>query len=206
MTIPAGTRERQKADRRERILAAALELMNERGYAATTFDLIADRAGVSRGTVFNYFPYKEALLLAFAATELAELKERVKRSRAELPGWSATDELRFIFAELAAFATAKRDLVLPLSYELLSPDPHRSRAAYLALPLGDLLKGTLKRGLDEGGVRTDHSVERLTRTLANTFFLTALQWAAYRPDRSLRSELSTALKLTLEGIKRQPND
>lgn len=36
--------------------------------------------------------------------------------------------------------------------------------------------------------------------IANTYFLTALQWAAYRSERSIREELRQALELTLEGV------
>ncbi len=200
MTQTLGLRERQKADRRERILQAALELINERGFPAATFDLIAERAGVSRGTVFNYFPYKESILVAYFAGELDELAHQVDERRVADPQWPAEAELEFLFGSLAEFVEGRRELILPLSYELLNPDPVRSRAAYLALPLADLLKGALRRGRSLGQVRSDYSLERLARTLANTYFITTLQWAAYRSDRSVRDELSVALALTLEGV------
>lgn len=200
MTQALGTRQRQKADRRERILQAALELIEERGFTAATYELIAERAGVSRGTVFNYFPYKESILLDHAGAALSDLARRVSLRREGEPGWSPIEEVRYVFRELGAFAERQRELVLPLSYELLNPDPERSRAAYLALPLAELLKGALERGRAARLVRADHSVERLARTLANTFFITTLQWAAYRTDRGVQSELKLALDLTLGGV------
>lgn len=48
---------------REAIQAAALHLAVERGYEATTMEDVAARAGVSRRTVFNYFPTKADLFL-----------------------------------------------------------------------------------------------------------------------------------------------
>jgi AcrR family transcriptional regulator len=50
---------------RAAILDAALELFQERGYAATTMRAIADRAGVSLGGSYHYFPSKEHLVLEF---------------------------------------------------------------------------------------------------------------------------------------------
>lgn len=81
-------RERKKADRRRAILEAALALIEERGLKGATFELIAQRAGVARGTVFNYFPNKEAILVAYFATQLGELARRVaeRRERHALPG------------------------------------------------------------------------------------------------------------------------
>lgn len=190
-----GVREQQKRDRRRRIFQAAMTLFGERGFHDTTFEQIADAAGVSRGTVFNYFPYKEALLTAAFAEELADLRERLP---AEPEAPLAT--LYRIFDELAAFVEANRPLVLPLSYELLNPDPERSRAALRSLPLTEVLRHYLAQARERGELRSGHSLERLARTIANTYFLTALQWAAYRPDRAIREELRIALELTLQGI------
>lgn len=47
------------------ILQAALDLFQERGYEATTMRAIADRAGVSLGGSYHYFPSKEHLVLEF---------------------------------------------------------------------------------------------------------------------------------------------
>jgi AcrR family transcriptional regulator len=51
-----------KADKREAILAAALELFVERGFYGTAVPEIADRAGVGAGTIYRYFESKEALV------------------------------------------------------------------------------------------------------------------------------------------------
>lgn len=176
-------------------------LFEAHGFQATTFSEIARAARVSRGTVFNYFPYKEALLVAYFGEQLDLL------GRSLAGGGAPADplaELYELFEALARFLDGHRDLVLPLSYELLNPDPDRSRAAFLALPLSDMLKERLERARAAGRVRSDYSRERLARTLANTFFITSLEWAAYRQDRPIAEELRTALRLTLEGLEVSP--
>ncbi|GKS98257.1 TetR/AcrR family transcriptional regulator [Acidovorax sp. SUPP3434] len=57
----ASKRERRKEARPGELLDAALELFVEKGYAATKVDEVAARAGVSKGTLFLYFPSKEDL-------------------------------------------------------------------------------------------------------------------------------------------------
>src|SRR5215470_14592110 len=52
---------RRKEERPAEIIAAALETFAERGFAATRLDDIAGRAGVTRGTLYLYFPSKEEL-------------------------------------------------------------------------------------------------------------------------------------------------
>lgn len=204
-TAQPSARERKKADRRLAILEGALALIEERGLKGATFELIAERAGVSRGTVFNYFPNKEAILVAYFAKQLGELARRAAelRERPARPGEPRFDglaEIGYLFSELAGFVEGHRELILPISFELLDPNEERSRAAYLAMPLVELLRSALKRAQASGGVRTDFSAERLARTLANVYFITALQWAAYRHDRDARDEFALALRLALEGL------
>jgi len=56
--------ERRKDARPQELLAAALDLFVERGYAATRLDDVAARAGVSKGTLYLYFTNKEELFQA----------------------------------------------------------------------------------------------------------------------------------------------
>jgi len=58
---PAPKRERRKEARPGELLEAALDVFVEKGYAATRVDEVAARAGVSKGTLFLYFPSKEEL-------------------------------------------------------------------------------------------------------------------------------------------------
>ena len=191
-------REYQKKRRRERIFQAAMALFRQRGFRETTASDIAKAAHVSRGTFFNYFPYKEAVLLEYGALLLTRLKEEVKRRLAQ--GEDPLAILRFLFQEVARYTEAEKDLVLPLLYELLNPDPIRARAAFEALPLGDLIAEVLRPLREVGGVRKDLSLERMGRTLADLYFLTALRWAAYTPERDLKEELQKTLDLALLGI------
>ena len=50
-----------KPDRRQAIIAAAQEAFDAHGYAATTIDEVAAKAGISKGNIYNYFRSKEEL-------------------------------------------------------------------------------------------------------------------------------------------------
>uniref|UniRef100_A0A7V4A1F6 TetR/AcrR family transcriptional regulator n=1 Tax=Thermus tengchongensis TaxID=1214928 RepID=A0A7V4A1F6_9DEIN len=191
-------RKYQKKRRRERIFQAAMALFRQRGFRETTATDIAKAAHVSRGTFFNYYPYKEAVLLEYGSLLLADLREEIRRRLAQEEDPMAL--LRFLFQRLAAFTQAEKDLLLPLLYELLNPDPVRAKAAFLALPLGDLIAEILKPLREKGVVRQDLSLERMGRTLADLYFLAALRWAAYTPNRDFGEEVEKSLSLALEGI------
>lgn len=70
-----GLRERQKADRTGRILAAASELFRSQGYDHVRIEDIAAAAEVSAGTCYNYFSTKGDLLLAIVSMEVEEVVE-----------------------------------------------------------------------------------------------------------------------------------
>ncbi|HEY9064356.1 MAG TPA: TetR/AcrR family transcriptional regulator [Burkholderiaceae bacterium] len=58
----APQRQRRKEARPQELLDAALDLFVERGFAATRSEDVAARAGVSKGTLYLYYPSKEELL------------------------------------------------------------------------------------------------------------------------------------------------
>jgi AcrR family transcriptional regulator len=71
----AGLRERKKAETREALASAALRLAVERGPDRVTVDEIADAAGVSARTFFNYFASKEDAILGNTSTSTSRLLE-----------------------------------------------------------------------------------------------------------------------------------
>jgi AcrR family transcriptional regulator len=62
---------------RERLVVAAVELFTEQGYDATTVTQIAERAGVTKSTLFRYFPDKREILAAGQETLSRLLSEGI---------------------------------------------------------------------------------------------------------------------------------
>ena len=62
-------RAENKEKTRKAILRAALELFAKKGFYATTTKVVARKAGIAEGTLFNYFPTKEDLALYFFEEE-----------------------------------------------------------------------------------------------------------------------------------------
>jgi AcrR family transcriptional regulator len=119
--------QRRKAARPGEIAAAALHCFAERGFAAASLDEIAARAGVTKGTLYLYFPHKEALfkevIRRALVPRIAGFEQAVRRDDpaahqlaqffAAWPGIAANPELGIIpklmvaeagnFPELAAY-------------------------------------------------------------------------------------------------------
>lgn len=91
-------RERKKADTREAIRAAAVELFCTQGFGATTMDAVADHANVSVRTVFRYFATKEDLVFADVESDLADFRELLDARPATEP---VMDSVRAVVEVLA---------------------------------------------------------------------------------------------------------
>ncbi len=88
LTAPSedlGLRDRNTKDRRDALIGAAYALFAEKGYAATTMDDVAARAGLSRRTAFRYFATKDELVFPVRDERLAALEALLVPHAAETP-------------------------------------------------------------------------------------------------------------------------
>ena len=61
--VTAGNRtERKKEETRQKVIGVALQLFRQNGLEATTMEQIAEVADIAKGTLYNYFPAKEAII------------------------------------------------------------------------------------------------------------------------------------------------
>ena len=98
---------RRKEERPAELMAAALDLFVERGYAATRLDDVAALAGVSKGTLYLYFSSKEELFKAVIRSGIVPLIEQGERLHEEHQG-SAGELLRkIVFAWWKSIGSSK---------------------------------------------------------------------------------------------------
>jgi AcrR family transcriptional regulator len=75
---------RRKDDRPREIMEAALEMFLEKGYSATRLEDIAQKANVTKGTLFIYFENKEDLFKSLVREGIAQLKEFDEQNRMDI--------------------------------------------------------------------------------------------------------------------------
>lgn len=190
-------REIQKERRKAEIYEAAIYLFRAQGFVNTTTNEIARMSGVSRGTFFNYYPYKEAVLLEFGAKFLAQVQQQA----AEMMQTSKdpVGVLYHIFDEISDMSEKEQALFLPLAYEVINPERERAIRAYQMLPLAQLVAYILTPLATKELLNDRLSLMRISNIIADTFVLTALRSSAYGSNRTLKEEVRLALNLLLEG-------
>lgn len=148
-------RERRKEARPGELLAAALELFVEKGYAATKAEEVARRAGVSKGTLFLYFASKEELFKAVVRENIAG---RFPEWNAELEVFngSSAELLRyFMFMWWTRVGATKAAGITKLMMSESSNFPELA-AFYqkeVIEPGHNLIRRILQRGMERGEFR-----------------------------------------------------
>ncbi|WSQ15144.1 TetR/AcrR family transcriptional regulator [Streptomyces sp. NBC_01231] len=191
---PLGRRERQRLKIRTAILDAALELFAEQGYAATTFDQIAERVDLARRTVFNHFPRKRDMLDVWAA----ERRELVVARLAQ-------DEVR------QAHARRQLELQMDALAEANEQDPRMARVISLgwlselgtfesAFPIFDTFRDSVLLGQETGDFRPTPSSEAVAEVLSACYTDTLHRWLQAGQHADTRFLLAPALRAKLDLI------
>ena len=114
---------------RERLLAAARELIEEGGYGSASVAAIADRGGVAAGTLYRHFVSKEELFLE-VFRDVCSGEERAMRAAADAAGPGAVDRLEAVLTTFARRALQNRSLAWALLAEPVDPLVDAERLAY----------------------------------------------------------------------------
>ena len=110
--VPASaTRKARSADRREAILAAALDEFASRGFEAARLDDVARRAGVAKGTIYLYFRDKESLFQELIRTMLTPLVGTIEAlGQSDVPLPMLADRIADLFVR-EVYETRRKDVV-----------------------------------------------------------------------------------------------
>jgi AcrR family transcriptional regulator len=103
--------ERRKLEIRDRILAAAYESFVRDGVAATSIELICERADVANRTFFNHFPTRQSMLRALAERRLSNLQTIIENDAAQPLPSHLVELFDTIAAELTEAGDAYREVV-----------------------------------------------------------------------------------------------
>ena len=107
----SNARKGRGTDKREAILAAALDEFSSRGFAATRLDDVAKRAGVAKGTIYLYFRDKESLFQELIRAMLAPLVAIIERmGAADVPVSLLSEHIVDLFVR-EVYETRRKDVI-----------------------------------------------------------------------------------------------
>jgi AcrR family transcriptional regulator len=177
---------RWQPDARERLVAAALDLFNERGYDETTVAQIAERAGLTKSTFFRHFPDKRDVLAAGQDAIAHLLCEGIATAPEDAtPLVAVCSGLK---SAAAGFTSFNRDLAPKLKAAIAASTELQERNALKQIGLAV----AMAEGLQARGVPTPTAV--LAAELGALAFKTAYaRWAEPDEERDLGTIACAAL-------------
>jgi AcrR family transcriptional regulator len=182
---------------RTAVLDAAAELLLDRGLAAVSMDAVADRAGVSKATIYRWWPTKESLALDALYTGWAAARPQ-PRDTGSLRGdllsllrpWARLASSRPYGRVIAALLTeVQTDPAFAAEYRQRVVEPRRDQA-----------RAILRRAVERGEIAADTKVEVVLDLLYGPLYHRLLHGHARVNDRFV----ADVIDVVLDGIRPGP--
>lgn len=198
----SGLRQRQWQQREQLILQMAQEMIAAGGYDNVTMDSLAAQVGISKPTLYQHFPSKEAIAIRSVIATMERGLERIRSMPADMP---PRQKLREILRESALEKFTQHRNCFGTAYTNLIP-VIRSHPDYQALRTEILsrLADLIRQGQAEGAIRSG-----LEPRVAAQAIISTIRDGEYREmiaagEVSLDTVVGTLLTIVLDGISTNP--
>jgi AcrR family transcriptional regulator len=189
--------ERKKEETKSRIVATAVRLFKEQGFEITTMEQIAAEVDIAKGTLYNYFPVKEAILSEYIQRSFSEKNATRTQKIRQLP--DTRSRLTLVLSELMEGVQAQREIFEKfLVYEMqqiisLHPDQGiKSGIRLLAVEIITL-------GQKNGEIRNDVSLSLLMGFFDFIFIGLAQQFYIAPEKFNARECIAQCIDLFMNG-------
>lgn len=195
-------RAKQKAEVKSAIIRAGEELIRTKGFSETTIEEITSKAGVARGTFYNYFQTKEdlALELVYETEELSS--NQVEEFFSTTVG--TDNQVRAILAHTVEWTLKRPELVW------ISMLEKTKRGATREHPNGTLFRRMMTEAFERGQVDGIVTRERRPQDLANDidglYMVHMVRWYHSGRQHDLLSVLQSAVNTYLFGALTHANE
>lgn len=195
---PLNRRQRKKQETKQRIIKIAMYLFKSKGYDSTTMEEIAEEVDISKGTLYNYFPFKESIISEYWQKSVWELKFHLLQMIQVLPDTKSRLLKTFHKAALELFKSKQDIYKIYLSYwfkNLNNPTLNNK----LESGFEDVFTMIVKLGQHSGEIRKDITIEYLVKYLEVTFLTACMNWLADPKLFPLEKNLDITATLFVDG-------
>lgn len=197
-------REANKIRCREQILKAARRLFKEKGYDNTMIEDIADKANVSKATLYNYFPNKESLLVGTMDDQIEATRRYIKNSEMNVSQTDINSASGYGKIKLALeFLVLDSRQFIDVSRRIMFLNACEASPMYGKVnEIKDMFRILTDEAKQEGIFREDiHSIE-IVELLMSIYLNSQFQWNDIETltDEQCRTRIERMLELTLGSI------
>jgi len=195
-------REKKKLETKNKIFEVSGRLFKEKGFENTTVDEITKEAGIAKGTFFNYFPTKEALLMYFGEQKEELIYDLIEKET--IKSIPIKEKIQNLLVFLAKSYEKDKELTKLLMFEYhrnimhigLKPDEPKTSIHRLSKILFDFLE----EGVKKGEIKNHIDVRKAAENLTAIYFHSLIVWLKSESDYSFSSDISEKIDMLFEGI------
>jgi AcrR family transcriptional regulator len=176
-------RTRRRVETKQRLYEAAVELIAEQGFSATTVDDIALRAKVAKGTVYYNFASKTALFEELLRHGIGLLTEAFREAVAGLPPREAVAAL--VRTQLEYIRRYRAFAQLLLSEMWRTNREWQQTLILLREQAIGVIAETVQAGVDSGDLPKDLDVRVASSALFGVGLVVAVDWLVFQPERPI---------------------
>jgi AcrR family transcriptional regulator len=176
-------RTRRRTGTRQRLYEAAVELIAEQGFSATTVDDIALRAKVAKGTVYYHFKSKNDLFEELLRHGIGLLTDGFRAAVAGLPPREAVAALVRTQLEYIRRYQAFAQLLLSEMWRT-NREWHQTLILLREQAIG-VIAETLRASVESGDLPADLDVRVASAALFGVGLVVAVDWLVFQPDRPI---------------------
>lgn len=191
--------ERKKEETKQKILTVALALFREHGFETTTMEAIAEAVDIAKGTLYNYFPVKEAILDEYIRRAFRQQNEMRLAQMRRLPDTPArmsavfVDLLQGIQAQPVIFAKYLAYRMQQwISFQL--PEEEKSGFHLLAAEM-------IRLGRENGELRRDLPADTLEDLCEYTFMLVVKEFYLSPENFSVAQSIARCVDVFIYGAQ-----
>lgn len=190
-------REKKKIETRNKIFEVSGRLFKEKGIENTTVDEIVKEAGIGKGTFFNYFPSKTALLLHFAQQKEELTYSQIKKE--SLKTISTREKIKNTLVFVAKTNEKDKELTKTFVFEYMrhygsSQDERKSQG------LSNILYSLIEDGIKKEDLKSTIDANKAAQIISAIYFHSLVEWLWSKIDYSFSDDISGKIDMVFDGI------
>ena len=195
-------REKKKIETKNKIFEVSGRLFKDKGFENTTVDEITKEAGIAKGTFFNYFPTKEALLLYFGEKKEELVYDLIENET--MKNIPTKEKIKNILICLADSCENDKELtkllilehIRCMQHSCLGPDESKNSLHRLT----KFVYGLLEEGVRNGDVKSSIDVKMAADIITGIHLYSLIVWLKSESEISFSNNISEKIDMLFEGI------
>lgn len=194
-------KEQQRQEREQRIMTVVSEIIREAGYDGLNMDLVAERVGVSKPTLYQHFRGKEDMVVQTIIRSMEQMVEYILTVESGSPLARVERIMTYMLESQFDGNTFPVDMMLDQFVTLLYTHPDMIRYTER---VNTLLRSLLREAQLQGEVADDLKLDSILRMMYSLQSSVGIRAQEYQKPTYLQQIAADVVKIFIRGISRPP--